>query len=128
MNILQHSQHPIAYALHRTHLLPSVAYHTLFLLSRLKMRYPAASCAFGHRLFLTSYMLSSKIICNDAYLNKVSASHKKIAHTTMNSILNLVLMLLPSAPVTVDPPVLCTMYSEPEDLTSKSIVKVEALW
>src|ERR1700761_9287212 len=51
----------------------------LFLLFRLKSRYPAASCAFGHRLLLTSYMLSSKVICDDTYSNKVSVSLKKIA-------------------------------------------------
>jgi len=60
----------IAYGFHRTRLPSSVAYHALFLLSRLKARYPAASCAFGHRLFLTSYMLSSKVICDDTYSNK----------------------------------------------------------
>src|ERR1700761_2669049 len=38
---------------------------------------PAASCAFGHRLFLTSYMISSKFICDDAYSNKVSVSYKQ---------------------------------------------------
>jgi Cyclin, N-terminal domain len=61
----------IAYAFHRTRLPTSVAYHALFLLARLKARYPAASCAYGHRLFLTSYMLSSKVICDDTYSNKV---------------------------------------------------------
>lgn len=60
----------IAYAFHRTRLPSSVAFHALFLLSRLKARYPAASCAYGHRLFLTSYMLSSKVICDDTYSNK----------------------------------------------------------
>ena len=62
----------IAYAFHCTHLPPSVAYHSLFLLSHLKSRYPVTSCAFGHHLFLTSYMLSLKVICNDTYSNKVS--------------------------------------------------------
>ena len=36
---------------------------------------PTASCAFGHCLFLTSYMLSSKVICDDTYLNKMSISY-----------------------------------------------------
>lgn len=61
----------IAYAFHRTRLPPAVAFHALVLLTRLKMRYPNASCAHGHRLFLTSYMLSSKVICDDTYSNKV---------------------------------------------------------
>ena len=92
----------IAYAFHRTRLPLSVAYHSLCPLSRLKSRYPAASCAFGHCLFLTSYMVSSNTICDNAHLNKVSASHKTITHTTMTNILNLVLMSLPSALVTVN--------------------------
>ena len=56
---------------------PSIAYCSLFLLSRLKSRYHATSCAFDHRLFLTSYMLSLKVICDNTYSNKVSASYNK---------------------------------------------------
>jgi hypothetical protein len=61
----------IAYAFHRTRLPSSVAYHSLLILARLKSRYPSASCAFGHRLFLTAFMISSKVICDDTYSNKV---------------------------------------------------------
>ena len=52
----------------------SLAYQSPFLLSRLKSRYPATSCTIGYCLFLTSYMLSSKVICDDTYANKVSVS------------------------------------------------------
>jgi len=61
----------IAYAFHRARLPPYVTYHSLFLLPRLKYRYRAASYAFGHRLFLTSYMLPSKVTCNNTLSNKV---------------------------------------------------------
>src|ERR1700761_483545 len=62
-------------------------------------------------------MLSSKVIWDDTYSNKVS---KKIARTTTTNILILVLMLLHSAPITVnspistssDPPPSYTTYSE----------------
>ena len=76
MDILQCSQRPITYALHRTRLHPTGAYNCLFPLSRLKSRYPVASYAFGHRLFLTGYMLSSKVVCDDAHSNKASVSYK----------------------------------------------------
>src|ERR1700761_5996643 len=59
----------IAYAFHRNRLPPSVAYHSLFL-SRLKSRYPATSYAFSHRIFLTSCMVSSKVIYDDTYLRR----------------------------------------------------------
>src|SRR6201996_6013396 len=96
----------------------------------------AACCTFGHRLFLTRYMLSLKFICDDAYSNKVSVSYKKIALATTNNMLVLVPISLPSAPITVDyrlstfsdPSLSYTMYPEPEDSISESIVKVEALW
>ena len=80
MEILQRSQRTITYAFHRTRLHPSVAYHCLFPLSRLKSRFPAASYTFGHRLFLTSYMLSSKVACDDTYSDKVSVSYKNCLH------------------------------------------------
>ena len=76
MDILQCSQRPITYALHRTRLHPSGACHCLFPLSCLKSRYPVASYVFGDRLFLTSYMLCSKVVCNDAHSNKVSVFYK----------------------------------------------------
>src|ERR1700761_3845022 len=64
----------IAYAFHCTRLPSSVAYHSLFLLSCLNSRYLTASCAFSQCLFLTEYMLSLTVICDDIYSNKVSVS------------------------------------------------------
>ena len=64
----------IAYAFHHTCLPPSVAYHSLFLLSHLNLRYLTASCAFSQHLFSTRYMLSLTVICDDTYSNKVSVS------------------------------------------------------
>ncbi|KZV73987.1 hypothetical protein PENSPDRAFT_554670, partial [Peniophora sp. CONT] len=62
--------HFIAYALHRTRLPESVTYASLFLLQRLKARFPAAKGSSGHRLFISAFMLASKIICDDTYSNK----------------------------------------------------------
>ncbi|KAG8988266.1 hypothetical protein FRB90_002856 [Tulasnella sp. 427] len=60
----------IAYALHRTRLASSVTYCALFLLSRLKGRFPAARGSSGHRLFISAFMIASKVICDDTYSNK----------------------------------------------------------
>jgi hypothetical protein len=60
----------IAYALHRTRLTPSVTFCALFLLSRLKGRFPAARGSSGHRLFISAFMIASKVICDDTYSNK----------------------------------------------------------
>ena len=60
----------IAYALHRTRLHTSVTFTALFLLSRLKSRFPAARGSSGHRLFLSAFMIASKIVCDDTYSNK----------------------------------------------------------
>lgn len=62
--------HFIAYALHRTRLPESVTFASLFLLQRLKARFPAAKGSSGHRLFISAFMLASKIICDDTYSNK----------------------------------------------------------
>src|SRR6201996_3612893 len=71
----------------RLHPPPSLRHIPLSSNSHSKSRYSAASCAFGHRLFLTSYMLSSKVICDNTHSNKVSVSCLKIAHTTITDIL-----------------------------------------
>ncbi|KAF9484133.1 hypothetical protein BDN70DRAFT_873030 [Pholiota conissans] len=60
----------IAYALHRTRLHPSVTFHALLLLQRLKARFPSACGSSGHRLFISAYMISSKVMCDDTYSNK----------------------------------------------------------
>ncbi|KAM6502521.1 hypothetical protein JOM56_002498 [Amanita muscaria] len=70
-----HTQQPklphfIAYALHRTKLHPSVVFAGLILLQRLKARFPSAKGSSGHRLFISAYMIASKVLCDDTYSNK----------------------------------------------------------
>ncbi|CEH17733.1 Cyclin [Ceraceosorus bombacis] len=60
----------IAYALHRTRLPLAVTHQALFLLKRLKSRFPAARGSSGHRLFISALMLASKSSCDDTYSNK----------------------------------------------------------
>lgn len=60
----------IAYALHRTRLHHSVTFAALYLLLRFKSRFPAARGSSGHRLFISAFMLASKVICEDTYSNK----------------------------------------------------------
>ncbi|KZT36389.1 hypothetical protein SISSUDRAFT_71074 [Sistotremastrum suecicum HHB10207 ss-3] len=60
----------IAYSLHRTRLPSSVTFSALYLLSRLKRRFPSARGSSGHRLFISAFMIASKVICDDTYSNK----------------------------------------------------------
>ncbi|KDQ07966.1 hypothetical protein BOTBODRAFT_38408, partial [Botryobasidium botryosum FD-172 SS1] len=60
----------IAHLLHRTRLHSSVTFATLFLLNCLKRCFPAARGSSGHRLFISAFMIASKIICDDTYSNK----------------------------------------------------------
>ncbi|KAH6913938.1 alternative cyclin Pcl12 [Coprinopsis sp. MPI-PUGE-AT-0042] len=62
--------HFVAYALHRTKLHPSVTFASLILLQRLKARFPTARGSSGHRLFISAFMIASKVICDDTYSNK----------------------------------------------------------
>jgi hypothetical protein len=62
--------HFIAYALHRTRLTSSVTFAALYLLQRLKTRFIAARGSSGHRLFISAFMIASKVICDDTYSNK----------------------------------------------------------
>lgn len=62
--------HFIAYAIHRTRLPEVVVFTSLFLLARLKERFPAARGSSGHRLFISAFMIASKVICDDTYSNK----------------------------------------------------------
>ncbi|KAJ6456347.1 hypothetical protein C8R47DRAFT_1248872 [Mycena vitilis] len=62
--------HFIAYALHRTKLHQAVTYAALVLLQRLKARFPTAHGALGHHLFISAFMVASKVICDDNYSNK----------------------------------------------------------
>ena len=47
-----------------------MTYAALYLLRRLKTRFPAARGSSGHRLFISAFMLASKVICDDTYSNK----------------------------------------------------------
>lgn len=60
----------IAYALYRTRLPEAVTYQALYLLLRLKIRFPAARGSSGHRLFISALMIASKSSCDDTYSNK----------------------------------------------------------
>lgn len=60
----------VAYALYRTRLPMAVVYFALLLLKRLKTQYPVARGSSGHRLFISSFMLACKMLCDDAYNNK----------------------------------------------------------
>ncbi|KLO10907.1 hypothetical protein SCHPADRAFT_798277, partial [Schizopora paradoxa] len=62
--------HFLAYALRRTRLPLSITYTALALLHRLKTRFPHARGSSGHRLFLSAFMLASKVVCDDMYSNK----------------------------------------------------------
>jgi hypothetical protein len=42
----------------------------LLLLQRLKARYPSARGSSGHRLFISAFMIASKIVCDDTYSNQ----------------------------------------------------------
>ena len=55
---------------HRTRLHSSVTFAALYLLQRLKARFPAARGSSGHRLFISAFMIASKVICDDTYSNK----------------------------------------------------------
>lgn len=60
----------IAYAVYRTRVDSPVIFATLYLLHRLKARFPAARGSSGHRLFISAVMIASKVICDDTYSNK----------------------------------------------------------
>ncbi|KAG6902382.1 hypothetical protein C0995_000944 [Termitomyces sp. Mi166 len=60
----------IAYGLHRTKLPSCVTFASLILLQRLKARFPTARGSSGHRLWISAFMIASKVICDDTYSNK----------------------------------------------------------
>ncbi|RSH89826.1 hypothetical protein EHS25_001812 [Saitozyma podzolica] len=62
--------HFVAYALYRTRLSSIVTFAALLLLQRLKTRHPAARGSSGHRLFISAFMIASKVICDDTYSNQ----------------------------------------------------------
>lgn len=62
--------HFVAYALYRTRLPHFVTLTALLLLRRLKTRFPAARGSSGHRLFISAFMIASKVVCDDTYSNQ----------------------------------------------------------
>ncbi|QRV72349.1 Cyclin, N-terminal domain [Ceratobasidium sp. AG-Ba] len=62
--------HFVAYALHRTQLHSSVTFCTLYLLSRLKNRFPAARGLVSHLLYIFAFTIASKVICDSTYSNR----------------------------------------------------------
>ncbi|KAG1882541.1 uncharacterized protein F5891DRAFT_1250393, partial [Suillus fuscotomentosus] len=62
--------HFIAYALHQTKLHSSVTFAALIPLQQLKVCFPTAQGSSGHHLFVSAFMLASKVICDDTYSNK----------------------------------------------------------
>ncbi|KAJ3508313.1 hypothetical protein NMY22_g16655 [Coprinellus aureogranulatus] len=57
----------IAYVTHRTDYPQCVLFAALVLLQRLKFRCPAAKGPCGHRLFISTFMIASKFLCDDSY-------------------------------------------------------------
>ena len=55
-------------ALHRSKLHPSVMFAALVLLQRLRVQFLTACGSFGHHLFTSAFMLTSKVICDDTYI------------------------------------------------------------
>lgn len=47
-----------------------MTFAALLLLQRLKTRFPAARGSSGHRLFISAFMIASKVICDDTYSNQ----------------------------------------------------------
>ncbi|KAF8314905.1 hypothetical protein DL93DRAFT_2079503 [Clavulina sp. PMI_390] len=60
----------VGYALHRTRLPECVTFASCYLLQRLKDRFPQARGSSGHRLFISAFMIASKVVCDDTYSNK----------------------------------------------------------
>jgi hypothetical protein len=49
------------------HLTQVVVFTALFLLVRLKEKFLAARRSSGNRLFISAFMIASKVICDDTY-------------------------------------------------------------
>lgn len=62
--------HFITYAIYKTQLPELVIFTVLFLLTRLKERFPAAQGSSGHCLFISASMITIKVIYDDIYSNK----------------------------------------------------------
>ncbi|TBU31150.1 hypothetical protein BD311DRAFT_804924 [Dichomitus squalens] len=66
----QSLKHFIAYVLYRTRFDSAVVFSTLYLLYRLKERYPACTGTSGLRLFLPALVVTAKMMLDDTYSNK----------------------------------------------------------
>ncbi|KAI6014232.1 hypothetical protein BKA83DRAFT_4465872 [Pisolithus microcarpus] len=66
----KHCEMLAVYPPRRMKLHPSVTFTTLILPQRLKARFPTARGSSSHRLFISAFMLASKVICNDTCSNK----------------------------------------------------------
>ncbi|RSH95826.1 hypothetical protein EHS25_000919 [Saitozyma podzolica] len=62
--------HFVAYALFRTRLPSIVTFAALLLLQRLKIRIPTVRGSSGHRLFISAFMIASKVLCDETYSNQ----------------------------------------------------------
>lgn len=70
LNSTQDLQGFVEDAFRRSRLHESVAYHALYLLSRLEATFPLSRCGSGHLLFASAYMISAKVMVDEAYSNK----------------------------------------------------------
>ena len=61
----------VAYALYHTKLHFLVMFAALVLLQRLKARFPTTHDSSGHHLFISAFMIASKVICDDTYSNRL---------------------------------------------------------
>ncbi|KAH7070882.1 hypothetical protein BKA62DRAFT_628864, partial [Auriculariales sp. MPI-PUGE-AT-0066] len=59
----------IAYILYRTRLEPCTMYAAMFFLQRFKSQYPRSRGGSGQKLFLAAYMISTKVLHDNAYGN-----------------------------------------------------------
>ncbi|KAF5311185.1 hypothetical protein D9611_012997 [Ephemerocybe angulata] len=60
----------VSYALRHAALDSSVAFGSLVLIDRLKLRLGNLGGYSGHRLFIVAYMIASKVLCDSVYWNK----------------------------------------------------------
>ncbi|KAM5542982.1 hypothetical protein V8D89_003366 [Ganoderma adspersum] len=57
----------ITYVLRAARLPPSVTFSALFLLERVKTRFPTIDMPSGHRLFITAYIIAAKVLVDPPY-------------------------------------------------------------
>ncbi len=60
--------------IHRTQLPGTVAAGALLLLERIKRRHPRSRASSGHRLFISAFMVASKILSDHTYSNETWVS------------------------------------------------------